>query len=86
MLPLLIDLAVNIFMQFGKVMNGGLFILNGIIATVEARITPFLPKFIQYLICAMKMENCDAMGTRVACGLISDLSNSIGEKILEWMP
>ena len=32
------------------------------------------------------MENSDAMGTRVACGLISDLANSIGADIVQWLP
>jgi len=26
------------------------------------------------------------MGTRVACGLISDLSNSIGDSIVQYLP
>lgn len=34
----------------------------------------------------MKMENCDQMGTRVACGLISDLANSIQECMVEYLP
>lgn len=77
MLEMLVDLAIKTCQQFGKVMNGGLFILHGLICTVDERITPLVPKFIEYLICGLKMENCDAMGTRVACGLISDLANSI---------
>ena len=34
----------------------------------------------------MRMENCDQMGTRLACGLISDLANSIQEGMVEYLP
>ena len=63
-------------------MSGGLFIIHGLIATVESRIAPHVPAFMDYLVCSMRMENCDAMGTRLACGLISDLANSIGADIV----
>lgn len=82
MLALFVQLAVENFQQFSKVTSGGLFILHGLIATVDSRILPYVPTFIEYIICALKMENCDAMGTRVACGIVSDLANSIGEGIL----
>ena len=67
-------------------MNGGLFILHGLICTVDSRITPHVGKFIDFLLCGLNMENCDAMGTRMSCGLISDLSNSIQGEIMHWMP
>lgn len=68
-------------------MNGSLFILHGLICTVEDRITPHVHRFIEYIVCSLKMENCDQMGTRVACGLISDLANSItAGKIVEFFP
>jgi len=86
MLSLFVDLAINIFQSYGKVMNGSLFILHGLISSVNHRITPYLPKFIDYIVCSMRMENCDQMGTRVACGLISDLANSIGESIVQFLP
>ena len=86
MLALFVELAVQNFQQFSKVTTGGLFILNGLIATVDNRIQPYVPNFIEYIVCAMKMENCDAMGTRVACGIISDLANSIGDGIIQWLP
>ena len=59
MLSFFIDLAINIFQQYCKVMNGSLFILHGLISTVEGRIAPFVPKFIDYIVCSLKMENCD---------------------------
>ena len=67
-------------------MVGGLFIIHGLIATVEGRIAPLVPTFMDYLTCSMRMENSDAMGTRLACGLISDLANSIGADIVQWLP
>lgn len=86
MLSFFIDLAIQIFQAYGKVMNGSLFILQGLVCTVDERITPFVPKFIEYIICSLRMENCDMMGTRLACGLVSDLSNSIQDGILQWLP
>ena len=86
MLNLCIQLATNTFQQFSKVTQGGLFIIHGLIATVESRIAPYVPTFMDYLLCSMRMENCDAAGTRIACGLISDLANSIGADIVQWLP
>lgn len=86
MLALFIELAIQIFQSQGKVMNGSLFILQGLVCTVDDRILPYVPKFIDYIICSLERENCDMMGTRLACGLVSDLSNSIQEGILQWLP
>lgn len=67
-------------------MNGALFIMHALIVAVETRISAHLSRFMEYLICSMKMENCDAMGTRVACGMISDLANTMEESIIQWLP
>ena len=67
-------------------MNGALYIIHALIVAVETRIAAHLPRFMQYLLCSMKMENCDAMGTRVACGMISDLANTMEEGITQWLP
>lgn len=53
MLGLFVDLAIKIFQQHGKVMNGSLFILHGLICTVEERITPYIPKFIDFIVCSL---------------------------------
>ena len=82
MLQLFLNLAINNFQQFSKVTSGGLFILHGLVVTVEERIAPHVGQFIEYIMSAMKMENCDPIGTRVACGLISDLANSIEGDII----
>ena len=67
-------------------MTGALFILQGLIFTLDERIQSELPKFISYLTCGLRRENCDAMGTRNAAGIISDLSNSIGAGMSQWLP
>ena len=59
MLQFFIDLAVNTFQQFNKVMNGGLFILHGLVYSVGERIAPYIDKFMAYITCSMRMENCD---------------------------
>ena len=81
MLEAFVDQAVLVFQRSQRVTSGGMFILHGLIATVENRILPYIPKFIDYISCALKMESCDDMSTRLAAGLISDLSNSIGNEI-----
>ena len=63
-----------------------MFILHGLIATVEKRIEPHLHKLIDYLVCSLKMENCDAMSTRLTAGLISDLSNSVQGEMVQYLP
>ena len=60
--------------------------MHGLIVTVEKRILPHLPSFIEFIVCALQMENCDAMGTRLACGLISDLANAVEANLAQWMP
>ena len=67
-------------------MAGGLFVLHGLIATVESRIIPHLPLFMDYLTCSLRMEQCDTMATRLTAGLISDLSNAITGEILQYTP
>ena len=67
-------------------MAGGLFVLHGLIATVEHRIIPHLGLFMEYLTCSLRKEQCDAMSTRLTAGLISDLSNAIGGEIIHYLP
>ena len=86
MIDLFINLATNVFQQFSKVMNGGLFILHGLIYALGDRIANHISKFIEYINCSMRMENCDQMGTRMAAGLISDLSNSVGDAMIQFLP
>ena len=69
MLNLCIQLATNTFQQFSKVTQGGLFIIHGLIATVESRIAPYVPTFMDYLLCSMRMENCDGSEMHSKCDL-----------------
>ena len=81
-----VKLAVYAFNTFAKVSSGGLLILNGLIATVEGRIEAHVAEFISYLEAGIKMDQTDEMGCRLACGLISDISNSIGPAIVPFLP
>lgn len=82
MLEAFVNQATSVFQRSQRVTSGGIFILHGLIATVEGRIMPQISKFITFLCCALKMETCDDMSTRLAAGLISDLSNSIGPDVV----
>ena len=86
MLAVLVDQVVQVFQNFQKVMAGGLFILHGLIATVELRIVAHLPKVMDYLVCSLRAEQCDTMSTRLTAGLISDLSNSVQGEIVQYLP
>ena len=82
MMIALVEQAVSVFQRAQRVTSGGIFLLHGLIATVESRILPQVPQFIEFLVCALRMESCDDMSTRVAAGLVSDLANSVGAEIL----
>ena len=45
-----------------------------------------MPNFIQFLLGGIKMENVDEMGCRLACGLISDIANSVGSSVVPFLP
>jgi len=45
-----------------------------------------MPKFINFLFVALKMESCDEMATRLAAGLMSDLANATQEHIIQHLP
>ena len=68
-----INVAVTILGQFETVKNGPLFILQALIHTVDGRIESHVPKFLDWVLKAMKMEATDAMGNRIAIGMVSDL-------------
>jgi hypothetical protein len=79
-------LIIFIFSQSQQVTPAGLFILNGLVGTVGHRIGVHISTFIDYLICAINWQNTDEMGVRLACGLISDLSNNCPDDILAFLP
>ena len=60
---------------------GGLYILHGLLITVERRISPLIDNFIGYLVHAFSGENYDPTVLRLCCGLVSDLCNDMGEQM-----
>ena len=56
--------------------------IHGLVAGVETRIAPHVKDLIPFLISAIRLDNCDQCGCRNACGLISDIANSIGSLII----
>ena len=82
----IVELVRFCFNQSQSVCSGGLFILNGLVGTVGERIVPHIHSFSDYLVCAIKWENTDEMGVRMACGLISDLGNNCTGNIISYLP
>ena len=61
--------------------------LHGLVATVEGRIAPHANGIVDpYLLSATSMESADDQGSRLACGLISDLANSISVHMVPLLP
>ena len=85
MINAFVDQAVSVFQRAQRVTSGGIFLLHGLIAAVEERILPHISKFMQFLVCALRMESCDDMSTRLAAGIISDLSNNIGAAMIQYL-
>ena len=86
MLAAFVQIAVSSFHRAQRVTSGGIFVLQGLIAAVEHRIEPHISSFMEFLICSLRMQDSDEMSTRLSAGLISDISNSISEGFVQWMP
>ena len=86
LLEKIVKLVVYVFTQSQSVSSGGLFILHGLTVTVGERIAPHIYSFIDYLVCAINMQNTDEMGVRLACGLISDIGNHCQGTIVTFLP
>lgn len=86
MLAAFVQIAVGSFHKAQRVTSGGIFVLHGLISTVEHRIEPHIAQFIDFLVCSLRMQESDEMSTRLSAGLISDISNSIGEGFVRFMP
>ena len=86
LLKKIVDLIVFVFSQSPSVSSGGLFILHGLVVTVGERIGAHILSFIHYVLCAINMQNTDEMGVRLACGLISDISNHCQGYIINFLP
>ena len=86
MLAAFVQIAVGSFHRAQRVTSGGIFVLQGLIATVEHRIEPHIHQFMEFLVCSLRMQESDEMSTRLSAGLISDISNSIGEGFCRYLP
>lgn len=71
-----VQLACDIFQKTQKVPQGGIYIIHGLVATVEGRIEPYLNTFIDYLAFCFDMDQTDEDTLRNTCGLLTDLSIS----------
>jgi len=61
-----------------QIMSGGLLILHGLIVATEKRILPHLSTIVPFIESAISDSSfTDGMGTRLACGLVSDLSTHL---------
>lgn len=60
--------------------------IQGLVVAVEDRIITHLKELIPFLVSAIQQENCDDCGCRNACGLISDIANSIQSRIVIFLP
>ena len=60
MMTKIISLAIHAFNNAKKVTNGGLFMIHGLVATVEGRISPHAHGIVNpYLLSATRMETAD---------------------------
>ena len=86
MLGAFVQIAVGSFHRAQRVTSGGIFVLQGLTSAVEHRIEPHISQFIDFLTCSLRMQESDEMSTRLSAGLISDISNSIGDGFVRYLP
>ena len=60
--------------------------IHGLVVAVEDRIITHLGELVPCLVKAIQQINCDDCGCRNACGLISDIANSIQSRIVPFLP
>ena len=59
-MAMIMDLTIRAFQGAQKVTNGGLFMIHGLIITVEQRFMPYVRQIVDpYLLSAVKMECSD---------------------------
>ena len=80
-----VQLVCFIFHQAGRVTLGGLFILNGLINCVEARISPYINDFIDMVTYGVSGQQIDDMGCRLSSGIISDLATAVQIDIAAYL-
>ena len=73
----IIVLYTSMFKQQSKVTENGLLVISGLINGVGKRVS--LTEFGTFLTYALK-NNGDEGATRLACGIVSDLTSAFGEE------
>jgi hypothetical protein len=73
----IVHLLILIFQNLKKVTENGLIAFSGLCNGLGDRVN--VSEFGQYIVWALKGEDDECV--RIACGLISDLANALGEKI-----
>lgn len=86
MLEQIVQFVVFIFSEEKRVLNGGLFIVNGLVSAVEGRIAPFWKNLENYILHACTKQATDDLGVRMALGLISDFANNMQANIAPSLP
>jgi len=86
LLEQIVHFVVFIFKEEKRVLNGGLFIINGLVSAVEGRIAPFWKDLENYILHACTKQDTDDLGVRMALGLISDFANNMQASIAPSLP
>lgn len=81
-----IRFVIHMFSREERVLNGGLFIINGLCSAVESRITQYWQMVEQFVLHACGRQATDDLGVRMALGLISDFANNMQGAIAPSLP
>jgi hypothetical protein len=76
-------LAIHVISSNGKVTQGSLLVLHALIYVSEAQFEQFIPSVQNYLTAAL-LNSEDASSGRLACGLVSDLSNYLERGMVRY--
>jgi len=77
----IVHLLIMIFQNLKKVTENGLIAYSGLCNGIGDRVN--VQDFGQYIVWALKGNDDECV--RIACGLISDLANALGEKIQNYL-
>jgi hypothetical protein len=77
-------LVKQVFIQHGKVIQGGLFVIHSLLLSKQEQMIGFLNDLGLYICSAMENEQ-DENSARFACGLVSDLANYLGREMCPYL-
>jgi hypothetical protein len=83
----IMELVTEIFNYHKKVISAGLLIIHGLINNIEENTVSFMHMIKEFLKAALKpsSNDDDEKVCRFACGLISDLSNFLQDKMTPYL-